>query len=132
METDRPIIFFDGLCNLCNGFINNILKRDKKHIFYVASLQGKTAQKQLSENDLKKLSSVILKEGSKTYYKSSAVFRIAFKLGGIYWIIMPFWLVPRLFTNWIYDFVAIFRYKVFGKRNTCRLPSESERKQFLD
>ena len=132
MESHRSIIFFDGICNLCNSFIDHIIKNDKKSHFYVASLQGNTAQKHLNEKDRQSMSSVILLEGCKTFYKSSAIFRIALKLGGLYWLILPFWIIPRPLTNIIYDLVAHNRYRVFGKKSFCRLPTESEQKHFLD
>lgn len=132
MDHDRPIIFFDGVCNLCNGFVDYILKVDKNHNFYLTSLQGKTAKSHLPLKDTSQMDSVILKDGSKLYYKSSAIFKIALSLKGPLLLILPFWVLPRPITNWVYDLIASRRYSLFGKKELCRLPSENEAKHFLD
>ena len=132
MNHDRPIIFFDGICNLCNKFADIIITADKNHNFYLASLQGKMAQNTLPKSDLKQLNSIILKDASGLHYKSTAIFKIARSLGGLYLLIMPFWILPRFVTNFLYDLVASRRYRFFGKRETCRIPTESELKHFLD
>lgn len=132
MNLDRPVIFFDGVCNLCNGVVDFLLGVDKKNRFYFASLQGQTAQKLLPKSDLGELLTIIVKDGDQLYYKSSAVFHIAYKLKGIFLLLLIFWPLPRFFTNWIYDLVASNRYRLFGQKETCRIPTDSERKHFLD
>ena len=132
MEQERPIVFFDGVCNLCNGFVDILLRLDKKHVFRFASLQGQTAKTLLPPEDLEKLLTVIVKDGDELYYKSSAIFHIAYKIKGPLLFFLIFWPIPRIFTNWVYDFIAINRYWVFGKKETCRIPTPSEQKHFLD
>ena len=133
MKENKPILFFDGHCNLCNGFIDFLVRHDKAQNVLVASLQGETAKKRLPEARIQELSSVILLDTSgKIHTKSSAIFRIAWAVGGLFLLLTPFWLLPRFFTNWIYDFVAINRYRWFGRRESCRLPTEAEKARFLD
>ncbi len=131
MKSDKPILFFDGECNLCNGVVDFIIRMDKKRNFYIASLQGHTAQAKLNAEDLTELKSIVLLKNGKLYYKSSAVFQMIFLLGGFFWIFAPFWIVPRFFTNWVYDFVALTRYRIFGRRKSCRLPTPEEKEYFL-
>ena len=78
MEQERPIVFFDGVCNLCNGFVDILLRLDKKHVFRFASLQGQTAKTLLPPEDLEKLLTVIVKDGDELYYSSSDIFHIAY------------------------------------------------------
>lgn len=132
MKSEKPILFFDGECNLCNGAVDFIVRMDKKRDFYIASLQGETAQTKLKADDLRELKSIVLLKDDKLYYKSSAVFQMIFLLGGFFWIFAPFWIVPRFFTNWVYDFVALTRYRILGRRKSCRLPAPEEKEYFLD
>jgi predicted DCC family thiol-disulfide oxidoreductase YuxK len=132
MKADKPILFFDGQCNLCNGFVDFLVKVDKKKAFHIASLQGKTAENLLEDEDRQELKSVVLYKNGHLYHKSSALFQMVFLMGGVFWIFAPFWIVPRFFTNWIYDFVALNRYRVFGRRQSCRLPTSEEQEYFLD
>ncbi len=133
MSENKPILFFDGHCNLCNGFIDFLVRNDPNHKVLIASLQGKTAKEKLPGELTESLTSVVLLDRhGKLHKKSSAVFRVAKELGGWFNLIRPFWILPRIFTNWIYDFVAINRYKWFGRVDTCRLPTPEEQAHFLD
>ncbi len=126
------IIYFDGVCNLCNGFVDFVIRRDKTHLFTYAPLQGKSAQLNLSAQDLS-LDSVVFFEDGKTYKKSIAVLKILFYLGSGYKMISRWGSVlPDFVLNFIYDIIAKNRYLIFGKKNSCRLPSVEERKLFLD
>lgn len=132
-ENNKPILFFDGHCNLCNGFIDFLVRRDQGRQVLIASLQGKTAQQKLPPEVINSLSSVVLLDGQgHLHFKSSAIFRVVWYVGGLLHIITPFWILPRFFTNWVYDFVALTRYSLFGRRETCRIPTEEERQHFLD
>ena len=132
-ENNKPILFFDGHCNLCNGFIDFLVRRDKAQQVLIASLQGKTAEAKLPKEVRESLSSVVLMDSrGHLHYKSSAIFRVIGYVGGFLHILTPFRILPRFFTNWIYDFVALTRYSLFGLRNTCRIPTEEERQHFLD
>ncbi len=128
----HPIIFFDGYCGLCNGFIDFVMERDKKKVFRYATLQGKTAARLLQKEDIENLDSVILFIDEKTYKKSKAVFRVFTELGGGWKTLSVFDFLPLGLKNFGYDLVAKYRYSLFGKREVCRLPTREERTYFLD
>lgn len=135
LDTSSPnIIFFDGHCNLCNHFIDFIVRRDKNRKFYIASLQGKSAKKYLSsEEDIGRLSTVVfLDQSGMTYYRSKALFRIFWHMGGIYRACSWLRVLPPFITDFFYKQVASRRYQIFGKQNSCRLPTAGEKAYFLD
>jgi predicted DCC family thiol-disulfide oxidoreductase YuxK len=126
------IIYFDGVCNLCNGFVDFVIRRDKKHLFHFSALQGNSAREHLNPLDLG-LDSVIYFDKGHVYKKSNAVLKITYELGGGYRLLSKLASVfPVFVLNFIYDFIAKNRYVFFGKKNTCRLPIAEERKLFLD
>jgi predicted DCC family thiol-disulfide oxidoreductase YuxK len=132
MEYGKRIVFFDGECNLCNGFVNFLVSADKNRQFYIASLQGETAKDFLAESERLNLSTIVyLDEFGHKYYKSGAVFKILPKLGKTYAMIKIFQFLPRQITDYLYDLVAKDRYRLFGKSEVCRLPTEEERQYFL-
>lgn len=125
------IVFFDGICGLCNGFIDFLLVKDKNDVFVYAPLQGETAQKKLSKKDLENIHTIIYLEGDKTYYQSDAVFKILDGLGGLWKLFIVLKIVPKFIRDHIYNFIAKHRYKWFGKKDTCRLPTPEERNKIL-
>lgn len=126
------IIYFDGVCNLCNGFVDFVIQRDKEHLFHFAPLQGKSAQQQLNAQDLG-LDSVVFYDNGHVYKKSIAVLKIASELGAGYRFFSKIASVlPVFILNFLYDFIAKNRYLFFGKKETCRLPTPEERKLFLE
>jgi predicted DCC family thiol-disulfide oxidoreductase YuxK len=129
--TDRQIIFFDGVCNLCNAFVDFLIKRDKDQNFFFAPLQGETARRKLPEGQPASLSSVVLWNQGEILEKSDAALMILQQLGGLWWLMRVFWVVPSFLRDLVYDFVAANRYRFFGKRETCRLPTPEERARFL-
>lgn len=129
--TDRQIIFFDGLCNLCNAFVDFLIKRDKDLNFSFAPLQGETARQKLPAGQPAKLNSVVLWNQGEILEKSDAALMILQQLGGLWWLMRVFWVVPAFLRDLVYDFVAANRYRFFGKRETCRLPTPEEKARFL-
>ena len=127
-----PVVFFDGVCGLCNHWIDFVVARDRKRMFRFAPLQGETARDWLHADAADSLNSVVLFDASGIHRKSDAVWRILVQLGGV-WRILGWSLriVPRPVRNWGYDFVAWRRYGWFGKKETCRLTTPDERTQFL-
>ena len=124
------IIFFDGYCVLCNGFVDWLLKRDTKAIFKFASLQGETAKRLLGQDI--QLHTIIYFHDNQRLEKSTAVFMILSDLGGLWKITKIFRLVPSFIRDSLYDLVAKVRYRVAGKRNSCRLPTPEEKQRILD
>jgi predicted DCC family thiol-disulfide oxidoreductase YuxK len=127
-----PIIFFDGECNLCNGFVDLILKIDRDSIFHLAPLQGKTAAQFLPPlpNDREAWSVFYLDE-HQLYSQSDAAIQIAKRLGGLWAILDIGELLPSTARDHFYRIVASNRYRWFGQRPTCRVPTESEQARFL-
>jgi predicted DCC family thiol-disulfide oxidoreductase YuxK len=127
-----PVIFFDGICGLCNHWVDFVVARDRQRQFRFAPLQGETARDWLHLTPDEALSSVILCDGTGIHRKSDAVWRIFARLGGV-WLIAGGLLriIPRPLRTWGYDFVARHRYRWFGQKQTCRLPSAEERERFL-
>ncbi|QDT57159.1 hypothetical protein Pan44_52260 [Caulifigura coniformis] len=126
-RVDHPILFFDGLCGLCNSSVDFVMKRDTRDVFRYAPLQGETAAEHLSAKDREDLDSVVLQTPDGLYRHTSAVVRILWKLPGVW----PFlgtllWLIPRPIRNVGYRLVAKNRYRFFGKKETCRLPTPEE------
>lgn len=130
---DKPIIFFDGVCGLCNYFLDFVLRKDKNHKFYYAPLQGKTAKKylpELEENTEEWTMFLLDEEG--LHERSTASLKIFEKLGGAWGTLGIFLYVPKPIRNSVYKFIAKNRYKWFGKRDTCRLPTPEEKERFLE
>jgi predicted DCC family thiol-disulfide oxidoreductase YuxK len=124
---EHPILFFDGLCGLCNSSVDFVMKRDTRDVFRYAPLQGETAARHLSEKDRVDLNSVVLKTPEGLYRHTSAVVRILWKLPGIWPVLGALlWLIPRPIRNFGYRLVAKNRYRIFGKKETCRLPTPEE------
>jgi predicted DCC family thiol-disulfide oxidoreductase YuxK len=131
-KNDQPIIFFDGVCNLCNNFVDLIMSIDEQHIFRFASLQGETAKKLLAPQDYNNMNSVVLYTPKKVLKKSTAVIEILKSLGGGWKAAGVFGALPASVTDVLYDMTAKYRYKIFGKKDTCRIPTKEERALFLD
>ncbi|QAU12600.1 thiol-disulfide oxidoreductase DCC family protein [Halorubrum sp. BOL3-1] len=131
---DDPIILFDGVCNLCSGFVRFVVPRDTEEKYRFASLQSDVGRALLAEHDLStdELDSVVLIEDGESYVKSAAIIRIATGLGGRYRLLSPFRYVPRSVRDRVYDFVAEHRYRWFGKKDRCMVPSGDVRSRFLD
>lgn len=124
------ILFFDGTCNLCNGFVDFLI--EKKPDLSFSPLQGSTADHLVPEHLKTTLSTVIyLRDGEFLIY-SEAVIAVFCDLGGIYKLIGNLLkLFPPFIANWVYQFISKRRYGLFGKRETCRLPSQEEQSYFL-
>ena len=130
----KKIIFYDGHCNLCNGFVNAIIKLDKKNIFLFAPLNGNHAKNLLKKNKIKNttIDSVVLFNNNNISYKSKAVIEILISLGGIYRVLVMTKIIPRAILDWLYDIVAKNRYSWFGKQDRCMVPDKKIISKFLD
>lgn len=126
------IVFFDGMCGLCNSSVDTLLGMDAHGRFLCTPLQGETAKQKLSNHFLKDLDTIHYREGEQHYQKSSAILRILMRIGGVWYFASIFLLIPKVIRDKIYDCIANNRYKWFGKEETCRLPTDEERARFLD
>lgn len=131
---DAPIVLFDGVCNLCHGFVQFIVPRDTEGRFRFASLQSDVGRELLVDHGLEghDLDSVVLIEGDDCYVKSGAVIRIAQLLGGVYRLLGPFRYLPRRLRDWVYDLVAEHRYRLFGRKEQCMMPTGNVQERFLE
>jgi predicted DCC family thiol-disulfide oxidoreductase YuxK len=130
----RYIVLFDGVCNLCNRSVQFILKKDRKKQFLFGSLQGETGQSLLKKFSLpvSEYNSFVLIEGEKVYTRSTAALRVARHLGRGWQLLYAGMIIPRFIRDGMYNWIANNRYRWFGKRDSCRLPTPEEKAQFLD
>ena len=128
------VILFDGVCNLCNGFVQFVLKRDKNKTFQFASIQSKYGKQLSSYFNLptNNYETLVLYDGQNTFTESDAVYKILSSLGGIWNALTIFRLMPRSISNWIYRLVARNRYKIFGKKDQCMVPDWNVKDRFID
>jgi len=130
--TDKPIIFFDGYCGLCSEFVDFTMKIDKRGVHMFSPLQGRTAEKLLTPAERDDLDTVVLFQNGRKLNKSAAVFQVFKNSGGLWSALAVFSILPTFLTDAVYGLVAKYRYKIFGKKESCRVPSPQERKRFLD
>jgi predicted DCC family thiol-disulfide oxidoreductase YuxK len=127
------IILFDGVCNLCNSSVQFIIKRDPMGHFNFASLQSEIGQKLVEQYGIPKgIESIIYIENNKVFIKSSAALRISRKLNGYWRYLTILSILPSSFRDFFYDVIAKNRYKWFGKKESCLLPTKETKKRFLD
>lgn len=139
----KVIIYFDGVCNLCNRLVDFVIRRDRHRRFRFAPLQGPTARERLPASlaggrpggaagrgdDFETL---VVEEESGLKFRSAAVIAILTGLGGVWRLAGAFRLIPRGIRDRIYDYIARSRFRWFGRRDTCRVPTPAERELFLD
>jgi predicted DCC family thiol-disulfide oxidoreductase YuxK len=133
-KPDKLIVLFDGVCNLCNRTVQVILKRDHKKKFQFASLQGKAGQELLKRHHLPDdvFNSFILLEDDKIYTRSAGALRVAKHLGGAWPLIYGLIIIPKFIRDAVYNLIAKNRYKWFGRREECWVPTPELRERFLD
>ncbi len=127
------IILFDGECNLCNFWVNFLLKRDHRNAFLFAPLQSEAAKKLVAEYQLELpgMESFIYIEKGRAHLRSGAALRIARKLPGLWPLLFGLIIVPPFLRNAVYNFIARNRYRWWGKRDSCMVPTEEIRKKFI-
>lgn len=134
LPPNKKIILFDGVCNLCDSFVQFVIKHDRRDVFRFVPLQSDLGQQILKHIgiDPKQIDSIVLYQpGIAYYYKSSAALEIAKELGGIFNLSTLFRIVPAGIRNWLYDYVAENRYNWYGKKDACLLPTPDVESKFL-
>jgi predicted DCC family thiol-disulfide oxidoreductase YuxK len=126
-----PIVFFDGVCGLCNRSVDLLLRWDAKGVLRFAPLQGATAQAMLPAEQVRDLDSLVLKDAKGIHRRSEAALLSLEHLGGGWRGIRLLRALPSGLRDAIYGLVARHRYRWFGKRTSCRLPTATERERFL-
>lgn len=133
LKPENSIILFDGVCNMCNGAVNFVIKHDQKKKFKFASLQSEAAAQLLQgHEDLKNLNSVVLLEESQLFQKSIAVLKVLKHLPWYWQWAQVFWMVPRPLRDALYDVIANNRYNWFGKKDQCMIPTPELKSRFLN
>jgi predicted DCC family thiol-disulfide oxidoreductase YuxK len=134
LPENKKIILFDGVCNLCNTAVQTIIKQDKKDVFRFVALQselGMAIQKHIGI-DTRKIDSLVFYAPGVSYsYKSEAVLDISKELGGIFSFAIVFKILPTPLLNSIYDYVAKNRYKWYGQKESCWMPTPELKAKFL-
>ncbi len=132
----RPgaIVLFDGVCNFCNGSVNFVLRRDPKGVFRFAALQSDSGRRVLEQAGIADhgLDGLVLVEGNEVSVKSTAALRISRRLGNLWPLTAVFLLVPRVIRDWAYDWFAARRYRWFGQRDECMIPTPEMRTRFIE
>ena len=131
-NTRTKIIFFDGVCHLCDGWVSFVLKRDKTQQFKFCAIQSAKSLEYISVQDQADLSTIIYYDNGKVYKHSTAVLRILKDLGSYWRLFYILWIIPSFLRNFVYKLVARYRYAMFGKRSECRIPNDDDASRFLD
>lgn len=133
-EGINPILLFDGVCTLCNSLVGFVIRRDPKRMFRFASLQSDTGQRLLQQVKLpsSQLDTFVLIEGDRYYTKSTAALHLFKKLGWLWPLLYLLIIVPRPLRDMVYHWVARNRYKWFGKKDQCMIPTPEIQERFFD
>lgn len=136
LNTSHAIIIFDGVCSLCNWFVRFVIRHDKAGYFKFATLNSLVAEKLLAgfvkDNSIGKMpDSVMLVENRQVFVKSEAVVRIGSRLQGFKWVVFFYRLLPVCARDWLYDLVAKRRYRWFGKKDACMIPTPEIMERFI-
>ena len=132
---NKKLILFDGVCNLCNDAVLKIIRQDKNNIFLFTALQSNTGKNIINELgiDISKIDSIVLYiPGSNYFIKSEAVFKITNEFKGAWKIIQIFRVLPVFLNDFFYDFIARNRYRWFGKKEECMIPTKKLNSKFLN
>lgn len=132
----KKLILFDGVCNLCNSSVLYVIKQDKKNVFMFAPLQSEAGKQIINKFNINtsQMDSIILynPEKASIHYKSTAALKIASQLGFPTNILAVFLIIPSFIRNLVYDFIAKNRYKWYGKKDACMIPTPELKSKFLE
>ncbi|RYZ78592.1 MAG: DUF393 domain-containing protein [Proteobacteria bacterium] len=129
--SSKTIVYFDGVCSLCNNFVDLLLKLDRDDRLRFAPLQGQTAFNRLPQNDTVQLGSLVVSQNEKIFRESNAVVQILLELKWFKPLGYLLKLTPGFLRNPAYRFIARYRYRIWGKKETCRIPTPKERAHFI-
>jgi len=126
------IVLFDGVCNFCNDSVNFIIRHDRDNKFKFATLQSDIGQELRAEYNVgEDIDSIVLIENDQAFTHSTAGLRIAKALGGIWSLGYVYIIVPAVIRDWFYKLFAKYRYRLFGKKEVCMIPTPDVRERFL-
>ena len=132
-SSSHPIILFDGVFTLCNGFVQFVIKRDHRNVFRFGSLQSESARQilMLLGSEHRDLTSIVLLDDEDIATESDAVLKIARKLHGLWSLHYSFVIVPRIVRDTMYRIVSRYRYRIFGKMDSCMIPTPELLDRFI-
>ncbi len=127
------IILFDGICNLCNGFVQYVIRRDQRNVFRFGSLQSERARELLRPlgSPGTDLSTIVLLDGHEAVTESDAVLRIVGRLGGAWKLVSWFRIIPKPIRDGVYRLISRYRYAIFGRRDSCMVPTPELEDKFI-
>lgn len=130
---NRYIIIFDGVCVFCNGVVNFIINRDPESIFAFSPMQSELAQSLIRKHHASKeiLNTLMLIKNGRCYLRTDAILEIAKDLSGFWYLFNFFRIIPRSIRDHLYTLFARNRYYLFGRRNSCMVPTENVKKRFI-
>lgn len=133
MASANPILLFDGVCNLCNGFVQFVVKRDPEGIFRFASLQSDAGRELMKKHGFNpdEINTVIMVEEDKVYTRSDVPLKVVRQFSGFWPILYGFTIIPKGIRDAIYNWIAQNRYKWFGKKDQCMIPTPELKSRFL-
>lgn len=133
MENKNPVLLFDGVCNLCNGAVQFVIKNDKKKQFRFAALQSEAGMAFSKKYNLpvENIDTFVLISNDKYYTRSDAALKVAKMLGGVWSLAYVFIIIPKTVRDAVYNWVAKNRYRWFGKKDQCMIPTPELRDRFL-
>ena len=132
-DAPHAVVLFDGVCNLCNGFVRFVIPRDPPGHIRFAALQSEAARRLMAQTGLTAdgADSIVLVEGQRAFVRSEAALRIARQLRFPWPMLYGLVIVPRPLRDWAYDVVARNRLRWFGRRDVCMVPGPETRDRFL-
>ena len=130
-STQRPVLFFDGVCGLCNAAVDFAIAHDPAQLLLFSPLQSDHALQVVGPEPPGGWQSLVLVDAAGTHHQSDAALRLAGHLGGVWRVALVLWVLPRPLRNAVYDWIAHNRYKLFGKKASCRIPTPQERQRFV-
>ena len=134
INSDDKVILFDGVCKLCNAWSNFIIRHDNEHLFKLASVQSEEGTAILKYFDYPTdfYETMLVVHGNKFYEKSDAFFFVIKTLGFPWSMVLIFKIIPRVIRDWLYDRIALNRYKLFGRYDYCSLPTPDHEQRYLN
>ena len=135
IPSNKKLILFDGVCNLCNASVQYVIKHDKMDVFLFTALQSESGQQIIKEYniDTNKVDSILLYTPEKGItHKSTAALKIALQLGFPNNLLSVFFIIPPFIRNWVYNYIAKYRYKWYGKKESCMIPTQELKSKFLE
>jgi len=128
------VIIFDGVCNFCNNSVNFIIKRDHNNVFLFTPIQSKSAQDLIAKYNVKNVGfdTFLLIKNNECYYRTEAALEITKDLTGFWFLFRAFKVLPKGFRDYFYRLFARNRYSIFGKSDSCMIPTPEVKRKFLE